>query len=491
MMTTPDSPNGGPTRRREITDGAVRAAGRTFVQHFCGAMRSLKMYPADNPVVVKAVHDLQATAASLATEDGTMELRIAGEFLFVNHTRLRLDLDNYGMVAYLIAQFRASGTGLLRAAPAAAVHDWLTLLLALNNPTGASSTIRHHALCQRLEAAGSRSFELEPPVKAEESGAGAEVSSDLAKGAYARSVAAAAEVMRAIAQGQSPPLRSLKRTVQLVVDRILTDETSMLGLTTVREYEDATFTHAVNVCIFAVALGRRLGLTRTQLYDLGLAALFHDCGKSRIAPELLDKKGALTADEWRLITGHTWLGVLTLFQLREKGEYPYHAMLVAYEHHLKPDGGGYPRRLRPRAVGLYSKIVSVIEIFDAATTNLGYRTPVRRPAEYLDEMRRTADSYLDATCVRAFVDMLGRYPVGTVLLLDTFEIAISRGVNPDPELSDRPLVYIISDVEGTLFHPGVPVDLGETAADGRFTRSVLETLDAEHYGIRIGDYFVG
>ena len=489
-MTAPETPRRADKARREITDGAVRAAGRTFVQHFCGAMRSLKMYPADNPVVVRAVRELQVTAALLATEDGTMELRIAGEFLFVNHTRLRLDLDNYGMVAYLIAQFRASGTGLLRATPTASVQEWSTLLQALNEPSGANTTIRHHGLRQRLDAAGSTSFEIEPPVKAEESGAGAEASTDLAKGAYARSVAAAAEVMRAIAQGQSPPLRSLKRTVQLVVDRILTDETSMLGLTTVREYEDATFTHAVNVCIFAVALGRRLGLTRTQLYDLGLAALFHDCGKSRIAPELLEKKGALTADEWRLITGHTWLGVLTLFQVRERGEFPYHAMLVAYEHHLKPDGGGYPRRLRPRPVGLYSKIVSVIEIFDAATTNLGYRAPVRRPAEYLAEMRRTADSYLDATCVRAFVDMLGMYPVGTVLLLDTFEIAISRGVNPDPDLPDRPLVYIISDAEGNLFHPGVAADLGETAADGRFTRSSLETLDAEHYGIRVGDYFI-
>ena len=489
-MTAPDTPNGGATPRRETTDGAVRAAGRTFVQHFCGAMRSLKMYPPDNPVVVKAVRDLKTTAAALASDDGTMELRIAGEFLFVNHTRLRLDLDNYGMVAYLIAQFRASGTGLLRATPAASVHDWTALLQALNEPSGANNTIRHQVLRQRLDAAGCTAFEIEPPVKAEESGSGAEASTNLAKGAYARSVAAAADVLRAIAQGQSPPLRSLKRTVQLVVDRILTDEASMLGLTTVREYEDATFTHAVNVCIFAVALGRRLGLTRTQLYDLGLAALFHDCGKSRIGQELLEKKGALTADEWRIITGHTWLGVLTLFQVREKGEYPYHAMLVAYEHHLKPDGGGYPRRLRPRPVGLYSKIVSVIEIFDAATTNLGYRTPVRRPAEYLEEMRRTADSFLDATCVRAFVDMLGRYPVGTVLLLDTFEIAVSRGVNPDPELPDRPLVYLISDGDGTLFHPGVPVDLGETDADGRFTRSILETLDADLYGIRVGDYFI-
>lgn len=419
-----------------------------------------------------------------------MELRIAGEFLFLNHTRLRLDLDNYAMVAYLIAQCRTSGTGVLRVTGDASVGDWITLVTALNAPAGADATVRYHALRQRLESAGVHAFELEPPVKAEEGGAGADVPADAAKGAYARSVAAAADVMRAIAQGQGPNLRALKRTVQAIVDRVLTDEMSMLGLTTVRDYEDATFTHAVNVCIFSIALGRRLGLSRAQLYDLGLAALFHDCGKARIPAAVLTKKDALTADDWRLITGHTWLGVLTLFQVRESGEFPYHAMLVAYEHHLKPDGGGYPRRLRPRSVGLYSRIVSVIEMFDAATTNLGYRTPVKRPAEYVEIMRTTADTFLDPTCVRVFVEMLGAYPVGTVLLLDSGEIAISRGVNPDPELSDRPLVFIISDADGNQMHPGIPADLGDTDGNGRFARSVLDTLDADAYGIRVGDYFV-
>jgi hypothetical protein len=205
---------------------------------------------------------------------------------------------------------------------------------------------------------------------------------------------------------------------------------------------------------------------------------------------VLEQKGALSADDWRIITGHTWLGVLTLFQLREQGEYPYRAMLVAYEHHLKPDGGGYPRRLRQRPVGLYSRIVGVIEMFDAATTNLGYRTPVKRPSEYVAEMRATADAFLDPTCVRVFTEMLGTYPVGTVLVLDTFELALSRGVNPDPELSDRPLVYLISDREGNMVFPGIAVDLGDTDAGGRFKRSVVETIDAEQHGIRVGDYFV-
>jgi HD-GYP domain-containing protein (c-di-GMP phosphodiesterase class II) len=109
--------------------------------------------------------------------------------------------------------------------------------------------------------------------------------------------------------------------------------------------------------------------------------------------------------------------VLTLFHLREHNEYPYRAMLVAYEHHLRRDDSGYPRRLRPRPVGFFSRIVGVIEAFDAATTDLGYDTPVKAPSQYVAEMRENAHKFLDPVVVLTFTDMLGPYPVGTVLLL--------------------------------------------------------------------------
>ena len=128
-----------------------------------------------------------------------------------------------------------------------------------------------------------------------------------------------------------------------------------------------TFTHSVNVCIFSVALGRRLGLTKIQLYDLGLAALFHDIGKSRVPVDVLNKATGLTDDEWRAIAGHPWLGSLALFHMRGQQELPYRAMIVAFEHHMKTDLTGYPRPIRPREMSIYSKIVAVADGFDAAT----------------------------------------------------------------------------------------------------------------------------
>ena len=134
-----------------------------------------------------------------------------------------------------------------------------------------------------------------------------------------------------------------------------------MGLTTLRDYDEYTFTHSVNVCIFSVALGRKLGLSKVQLYDVGMSALFHDVGKSRVPLEVLNKEGGLTDDEWRIMQAHPWLGVLTLFGLRGYGEIPYRGMIAAYEHHMKNDLTGYPKSIRPRQLSIYSKIVAVAE----------------------------------------------------------------------------------------------------------------------------------
>ena len=205
-------------------------------------------------------------------------------------------------------------------------------------------------------------------------------------------------------------------------------------------------------------------------------------------PGILDKIGPLTDDDWKAITAHPWTGVLTLFHLREHNEYPYRAMMVSYEHHLKRDGG-YPKRLRPRPVGFYSKIVAVIEAFDAATTRLGHNASPATPAGVVEKMREKAHEHLDPVVVLTFTDMLGAYPVGTVLMLDSYELAIAHSANPNPDFAKRPMVLVISDAEGNLHHPGVLADLGERGESGDFKRSILETVDPTPYGIRVGGLF--
>src|SRR6185369_1043164 len=278
--------------------------------------------------------------------------------------------------------------------------------------------------------------------------------------------------------------------VQGIVDQILNEETSLIGLTTIRDYDEYTFTHSVNVCIFSVALGKRLGFGKIQLYDLGMAALFHDIGKSRVPSEVLNKTGGLSDDEWRLIAAHPWLGALTLFQLRGQQELPYRAVIVAHEHHMKIDLSGYPRPIRERSLSMFSKIVAVADGFDAATSRRSYQTVPLTPAQVMMEMRDNPRRGMDPVVVKAFINLTGIYPVGTLVILDTFELGIVHQANPIPEMLSRPIVRVISDEQGNLMQPGTLTDLAEQSAEGVFLRTIIKTENPERYGIRVGDYFI-
>jgi HD-GYP domain-containing protein (c-di-GMP phosphodiesterase class II) len=291
--------------------------------------------------------------------------------------------------------------------------------------------------------------------------------------------------------GRTPSIRKIKRVVQGIVDQILNEETSLIGLTAIRDYDEYTFTHSVNVCIFAVALGRRLGLTKTQLFDLGLSALMHDVGKSRVPLDSLQKTDQLSEEEWRQIAAHPWLGVLTLFQLRgQQEDVSYRAMTVAYEHHMRTDLSGYPRAVRPRSMSMMSKIVAVVDGYDAATTRRVYQTTPYTPAAVLQEMRDNPRRGMDQIVVKAFINLLGIYPVGTLVVLDTFELAIVISANPRPDSLSRPLVKIVSDAHGNTLHPAPEVDLAQQDGNGDYPRTIIKTADPDRYGIRVSDYLV-
>ncbi len=471
-------------------EGFVREAGRNLILALYGALRNLKLYPPENSVVQSALHDLVRVAEELRMVEGDLEFRVAGEFIFVNSTRLRLDLDNYTTFSYLLTQFRSSGVGDLKVIGATSLRDWTVFLWFLLKPEGETPAQRFAALSERFKATNVTAFEISPPIESEDDVKNRSESREAAKRTYSQSVAATKDVMNSVRMGQSPNLKKVKRVVQGIVDQILSDEASLVGLTTIRDYDDYTFTHSVNVCIFSVALGRRIGLTRLQLYDLGLGALFHDLGKSRVASDIINKPGQLTEEEWRMVAAHPWMGVLALFQLKDATEFPYRAMRVAYEHHMKRDVSGYPRSLRTKSIGLFSRIVACADGFDAATSRRSYQTEPLNPAAVLAEMRDNARRGQDQVVVKAFVSLLGIYPVGTFVVLDSFELAIVHSVNPDPDLVSRPIVLVVSDDLGNVRHPGDLVNLAEKDEAGTFRRTIIKTADPERYGIRVGDYFV-
>jgi HD-GYP domain-containing protein (c-di-GMP phosphodiesterase class II) len=471
-------------------DPYIRRIGRSFIIALHGATRAIRLYPVENEAVKKALDDLTAVTTEILTREGEFELRVTNEFILINQTRLRLDLDNYASFTQILSLFRAAGVGVARMMPGIWPRDWLVFLSALQAPSSGEAEDRFVDVMDRLQAGGVTLVEVGPPSGVDEDGDFRERSKEAAKRTYSQSVAATKDVINSVRMGRGVNLKKIKRVVQGIVDQILTEETSLLGLTTIRDYDEYTFTHSVNVCIFAVALGRRLGLSKRQLYDLGLAALFHDVGKSRVPLDVLNKVEQLNDNDWRFIAAHPWMGLLTLFQLRGQQELPYRAMTVAYEHHMKCDLTGYPKNVRPRTLSIFSKIVAVADGFDAATSRRVYKTDVLSPAAVLAGMRDNPRRGFDSVVVKAFINLLGIYPVGTLVVLDTFELAIVHSANPNPEAVSRPIVRIVSDERGNIAYPGRNVDLTEQNADGAFARTIIKTENPDRYGINVGDYFV-
>lgn len=465
-----------------------RREGRALIVALHGAARALKLYPPEHQAVQRALEELTTVGATLGAGD-ELELRARGDYLFINGVRLRLDLANYASLGKVLELLHAAGVGTITVAPAATPHDWLVLLDALE-----SSPVQHDgldALQNALRRASVSVFTITPAAdEDEDAGSEREADREAARRTYTQAVALTKDVIHSVRMGRAPSSRKIKRAVQAIVDQVLNEETSLIGLTTLRDYDEYTYTHSVNVCIFAVALGRRLGMRKLELYELGLAALLHDMGKTRVPMDVLHKSESLDEMEWRAITSHPWMGALTLFQLKGQGDLPYRAINVAHEHHMKCDLSGYPRPVRPRSLAIASRIVAVADGYDAATTRRSYQTTPYPPSAVLQEMRDNPRRGLDPLVVKAFMALLGVYPPGTLVVLDTYELAVVRSPNPSPELVSRPRALVISDALGNLMSPALDVDLAARSADGQFARTIIKTADPDAYGIRVSDYLV-
>jgi HD-GYP domain-containing protein (c-di-GMP phosphodiesterase class II) len=477
------------TAPRPAAEGQLRQGGRALLLAVYTALRSLKLYPIENATVQKALDDLDATAQALLAIEHDLEIRLAGDFIFVNATRLRLELDNYASFSHILAMLRTFDIGALRI-HASDRREWqilLSLLLSLSER--GQSEERFDQLAERLGAAGVAALEIERAVHHEH--AETEQEREAAKRVYSQGVAVTREVISSVRMGRATSVKRVKRAVQLIVDQVLNNETSVMGLTTIRDYDEYTFTHSVNVCIFSVALGKKLGLSRLQLYDLGMTALLHDVGKARVPVDILNKTTGLDEREWRIMQAHPWLGALTLFSMRSYDEMPYRAILTAHEHHMKTDFTGYPRTVRPRSLGIFSRIVSVADGFDAATTRRSYQTVPIEPDQVLREMWQNPKRGYDVILVKALINLIGIYPVGTCVILDTFEVGIVAAPDPEGQQLNRPLVRIAVDADGgTVPPPGRLVALTDRDEAGTYRHSIVKVTNPSRYGLTVGDYFV-
>jgi hypothetical protein len=220
----------------QTTDTFLRHAGREFLVVLYATLRSLKLYPIENAQVQKSLDDLAAAARHLLDVERELEVRLQGEFIFVNSTRLRLDLDNYASFSHILNVFQECGIGAVRideGVDRRQLQIFVSLLLAYaakeTNPN------KLFELSQKLTDGGVTFITVEPPLEAEEDVEEEERQKEAAKRTYARSVAVTKEVINSIRMGRTANVKKVKRAVQAIVDQVLNNESSLVGLTTLRD----------------------------------------------------------------------------------------------------------------------------------------------------------------------------------------------------------------------------------------------------------------
>lgn len=469
------------------TEQSAQALGRDFLFAFHSALRALKLYPLDNQAVQNALRDLAEIAQRMLANEGGILLRYVGDFCFVNDLRLRIDMSSFATFGAVSRALSSFGIGEVEIGAGVTLQEWTAFLsLLLTQPDPADPL---GALKERLERSQVSNIAISDDGEGGD-WATSDEAREVAKRTYLQSVAVAREAMQGVRMGKGVSVRRVKRAVQQIVDQVLNNETSIMGMTVMRDYDQYTFQHSVNVCIFSIALGKKLNLGRTELYELGMGALMHDLGKVRMPIELTTKSERLDDAEWTKIREHPTEGLITLMELRGLGELPLRAMLMAYEHHMKIDQTGYPRSIRPRLPTLFSRIVAIADGFDAGTSHRSYQSEPWLPDQVLREMRDNPARGFDPLLVKAFISMTGYYPVGSVVILDSYELGVVVASSTRPDRPHQPVVRVIYDDLGLPVEPARTLDLTEVdPATGAPIRTIIKTTDPEQYGINVRDYF--
>lgn len=284
-------------------------------------------------------------------------------------------------------------------------------------------------------------------------------------------------------------LYTTKRLMQSIFNHLSENESFLHGLTNIKNFDEYTLNHSINVCILSISLGKKLGLDRNELVDLGLAAFFHDFGKLDISKRILLKPGKLAPDERKEIEKHPFYGAMKLIQIKQDSYLPVKALNVAMEHHHGERNRGYPFYTKKKSAHLFSKIVKIVDVFDAVTTPRPYRERDFTRDEALRFMIQQSGTEFDPLILKVFIDMIGFYPVGSLVLLNTGETGIVFETNPDPSARLQPKIKIISDSQGNKLD-GPLIDLTDVDPETNLpSRFIVKSLNPESYNIPVADYF--
>ena len=311
-----------------------------------------------------------------------------------------------------------------------------------------------------------------------------------ARNTYFHALSSVKDVVQRVSVQGHAGIRKAKRMVQNMVDCLSQNESLFLCLSTIKDYDDYTYAHSVNVAVLSLCLGNRIGFSRTSLEHLGICGLFHDLGKVDIPHEILAKPGHLTEDEWHQMQNHPMSSVRQILKLHASHDLKSKIVLAPFEHHIKFDLSGYPHVLFKNKVSLFGRILQIADVYDAITSPRAYRSTFLSPDQAINFMMKSAGKDFDPVLLKVFAIMMGTYPVGSLLELDTGEWGIVSDY-PMESGGHLPRIVLLQKESNGSYKRGETIDLSEKDPDtGSLRRNVVKSLNAAAHGIQSASFLL-
>ncbi len=434
-----------------------------LLRRFAAAVRSTQLYASGHPLVTRNLAALADTLALVHAGAPSIAIGIVGDDLVVGDLPIPRAAETMGE---LMRRLQHAGIERIVIDRGADVGELTQLVETVGRAEAGNDAAAALGRLRRI-----RVGRLQVEQRVDSTG------SDIAtfRKLYDDAVRIAQQLWDTAAADGRPDPAAARGIVDALAHAVAQNRTALLALTALKQYDNYTFTHMVNVSILAMGQARGLGIEGGLLREFGVAALMHDIGKVKTPAEILNKPEALTDREFAILRRHTVDGAEIL---RRTPEMPSLAAIVAFEHHLRADGSGYPDAVSRPHLNLGTMLCGIADVYDAMRSQRVYQAafPTER---ILAVLQRNDGTQFDQHLVRRFSQLVGIYPAGNLVRLNSGEIAVVLApYAPDPF---RPRVKVIAAANGTRLERPYDVNLWE-ATEGQ-PHAVQAPLDPSLYDI--------
>ena len=245
-------------------------------------------------------------------------------------------------------------------------------------------------------------------------------------------------IMEAVKANKSINAEQVKEVVEPILESVIRNPDALMWLTQMRHKDSYTYAHSLDNCALAVAFGRHMGLPRDDLNTLAMGLLLMDIGKMKIPAEILNKSEPLTEDEFDLVRSHVGHSVAIL---KKSEGIDIDIINIAFTHHERFDGSGYPGGLKGTQTPVYGRMAAIIDCYDAMTSNRPYGKPVSAYAA-LQEIYNWRNKYFQEELVEQFLQCLGVFPTGTLVEMHSGEVGIVMAQNRTRRMSPKVMLLL-------------------------------------------------